>query len=278
MDPTPAAPSDTSSLEEGQLALLSAPLWTVTAQGERNPISTLLHPEHHERTRAPNSGARHCRARGSPRRRSPTAARPRQPSAALHSRSANELTNVSQVLITSSMPQPEPRSPCPHLSLARAHAAGAAQPLPARKAGAQPGAARPESSPTLSDREQLLASAARQRAQGMTLPRCSVTGLALPRLARGGTAAQMCERRYSRRAEVPGGGRPRQGSSCCCGGSRGCVAGDRLQPARVRRRAVPAAAHGAGGFVFLISLSPRSCWVLPSFCLPGTRAWARWDS
>lgn len=61
---------------------------------------------------------------------------------------------------------------------------------------------------------------------------------------------------------MPGGWRPCQGSLCCCGGSPGCVAGNQPQPARgssaCSSSAVPAAAGGSGGFVFLICLSPRS--------------------
>lgn len=154
----------------------------------------------------PTPGAHHrrCRPRSSPRHRRDAATCPRPPAsprAAVQRRSANELTNVSQVLIMSSAMEPKPRFPCPHLPLPPAQAGAVAQPLPAGQDAARPGTARSESSPVRLDRDALLAAAARRCVVRSGSPR----GRWL-RMLRGGragsppgwqaaAAAQMCERR-----------------------------------------------------------------------------------
>lgn len=99
----------------------------------------------------------------------------------------------------SSTPEPKPCSPCPHLSLTPAHAGAAAQPLPVCSDGAHPGIACSESSPILSDREKLLASAAKQcvvhsRSLGGRRLRMLLDGRAgSPPGWHAAAAAQMCE-------------------------------------------------------------------------------------
>lgn len=198
----PHLPLTSPALEKGAAGSAFCSLVGDDHKGESKLLSGPLHREHRERRSGPDSGARHRCTGSSPRRRSATAARLRpraSPRAAVQSGSANELTNVSQVLIMSGALEPKPLSLCPHLSLTQAQAGAVAQPLPAGCDRDHPGTARPERSPILSGRGELLASAAEQRVVrsgrpgGRRLRMLLDGGAGSPPGWHAAAAAQMCE-------------------------------------------------------------------------------------